>query len=75
MMALSNFASRVLSPSEQKYSQIDKEALAIIYGVEKFHEYLYCQKFTIFSDHKPLMYIFSEDKTFQEWCHPTFRDG
>ena len=35
------FASRTLSPAEKKYSQLDKEALAIIFGVTRFHQYVY----------------------------------
>ena len=49
------FASRSLSKAEKGYAHLDKEGLAIVFGVKKFHQYL----FAICSDHKPLQYIFS----------------
>ena len=51
------FASRSLSPAGKGYAQLDKEALAIVFGVTKFHVYLYGHSFTIHSDHKALHII------------------
>ena len=48
------YISRTLNVAEKKYSQLDKEGLAIIFGVTRFHNYLYGCKFVIESDHKPL---------------------
>lgn len=53
-----SFASRILSSSEKNYSMLDKEALAIYFGVKKFSQYLLGKKFKLFSDHKPLTNIF-----------------
>ena len=56
------FTSCSLSKAELKYAHLDKEGLAIIYGVKKVHQYLFGRQFTICSDHKPLQHIFAETR-------------
>ena len=54
------FASRSLSPAEQNYSQMDKEALSLVFGVKGFHQYLYGRKFVLMTDRNPLTTILSQ---------------
>ena len=56
------YASRALTPTEQRYSQTDKEMLAVVYGVEHFHLYLFGSTFSVITDHKPLIGIMSNQK-------------
>ena len=43
--------------SDENYSQLEKEALSLIFGVRKIHQYLYGRRFTLYTDHKPLTTI------------------
>ena len=57
------FASRSLATAEKHYSQLDKEAMAIIFDVKHFHQYICGRSFTIVSDHRPLMHLLSPSKS------------
>ena len=64
-MVLSNpigFASRSLSVAQRNYSQLEKEALAIVFGVQHFHSYLVGHYFDSVTDHKPLLALLHEHR-------------
>ena len=52
-----SYSSRALTKSERNYSQIEKELLAQVLGVERNHQYVYGRKVVLWSDHKPLEII------------------
>ena len=54
-----SYASRGLSDVERRYSQTEKEALGIVWACERFHVYLYGVDFELWTDHKPLEFIYS----------------
>lgn len=53
------FASRTLNSTEQNYETYRKELLAVCYSCKTFEKYLFGKKFELYSDHKPLTYIFT----------------
>jgi len=57
------YVSRALTPTEQSYAQIEKELLAIVFAMERFHTYVYGCKITIESDHRPLISILKKSLT------------
>ncbi|XP_043944941.1 uncharacterized protein K02A2.6-like [Protopterus annectens] len=64
------FMSRTLTPAESNYSQLDKEGLAVMFGIKRFHKYLYGRKFTVCTDHKPLLSLFNEMKAVPQMVSP-----
>ena len=70
------YPSLSLSEPEKKYSQIEKEALSLVWGVKNFQTYLEGYHFTLVTDHQPLKYIMDPGKAvpvtsaarIQNWC-------
>lgn len=55
------YASRSLSKTEQKWAQIEKELLAVVFSCQRFHQFLYGRVFVVESDHKPLEVLIKRD--------------
>ena len=51
------FASRTLSTTETRYAQIEKELLAVVYSLKRFHYFVFPKEVTVFTDHRPLINI------------------
>ena len=56
------YVSRKLSQAEQNYSNIEREALAIVFVVTRLKKFLLGRRFTLQTDHKPLKYLFAPDE-------------
>ncbi|XP_037528497.1 uncharacterized protein K02A2.6-like [Rhipicephalus sanguineus] len=54
------FASRSMTPTEQRYSQTEKEALAVTWAVQRFDEFVRGIKFEVETDHQPLVSLFGK---------------
>ena len=57
------FASRTLSIAEKKYSQLEKEGLACIFGVSHFRSFLYGHHFSLVTDNKPFQSLLAGNKS------------
>ena len=58
-----SFAPQTLTKAERNFSNLEREALAVIIGQKKFHQYLYDRQFILETDHKPLESLFNEKAT------------
>lgn len=56
------YASRSMTESECRYAQIEKECLGLVFGLERFHSYVYVlPTFTVETDHRPLVSIIKKN--------------
>ena len=65
-----SYASKKLLPRERAYSSMEKECLAIVWGIKKFMNYLYGTRFVIQTDHRPLTFLNSskfENSRIMRW--------
>ncbi|KAL9987156.1 hypothetical protein ACROYT_G001413 [Oculina patagonica] len=69
------YMSRSLNTAERNYSTLEKEALAIIFGIKKFNQFLCGHPFTIKTDHKPLEGILNEKKGIPALAAPESSNG
>lgn len=53
------FISKVLNKTQQNYSTIERELYAIVFAVDSFRHYIYGFEFIIYTDHRPLVYLFN----------------
>ena len=51
------FGSKTLTDCQSRYSNIEREMLALVFGIQRYHTYLYAKPFVIITDHQPLVNI------------------
>ena len=66
------FASKSLTDAEHGYSNIEREALGILYGLKIFHHYCFVREVYVITDHKPLLSIFKKDMAS---CHNEYSES
>ena len=54
------YASRALTPAEQRYSQLEKKLIAQVFGLEDNHHYTFGRRVILWTDHKPLISIYKK---------------
>ena len=54
------YASRTLTETEQRYSNIERELLGVVFALERFHHYVYGYTATVQTDHKPLVSVWKK---------------
>ena len=56
------YASHSLSAAQRKYSQLEREALALVFAVKRFHSFLFGHHFELVTDHQPLLALLHEHR-------------
>ena len=69
------YASRTISKPERAYAQIEREGLALVFGVRRFHQYLYGRPFILVKNHRPLCKIPGSKQGIPLWLQHGCRGG
>ncbi|GFU47986.1 retrovirus-related Pol polyprotein from transposon 297 [Trichonephila clavipes] len=69
------YASRLLSFAEKKYSTTEREALAIVWALNKFRGYIEGAEITVASDHQPLKWLMNLTSPTGRFARASARDG
>jgi hypothetical protein len=66
------FLSKALSDSQLKFSVTEKEIYAIVYALDRFRQYIYGRPFTIYTDHRALIWLCGKSNPngrLGRWCN------